>query len=244
MSPPGRRLPWDSQFFGFTVGQVVGGTLDLPRSRAILDWCTAEEVTLLYFLADDDVSSWAVAAEAGFRAVDLRVELVLDRAWPRLPAAVPLAPLVLREATEGDLGELLPIAASVHTDSRFFADPLVPRRQAQDLFRLWLRRSVEHAIADVVFVADLEGQAAGYLTATLADGAGRIGLVGVGEGARGRGIGLAMVQHALAWFAAGGAREVSVVTQGRNILAQRVYQRCGFLTNAVRVWFHRWGRQP
>ena len=234
------RLPWDSGFFGFPVARVIGGAMNATDSRAVLEWCTNEGVRFLCFLADDDVATWAVAADSGFRLVDVRIELVLDRSWPRLPAAAAAPGVMLREATPDDLRELLPIAASVHTDSRFFADPAVPREKARELFTVWLRRSVERAIADVVLVAEVDGRAVSYITAKLAGGVGSIGLVGVGEGARGRGIGLAMVEGVLEWFAARDAREVSVVTQGRNIMAQRVYQRCGFLTSSGRFWFHRW----
>ena len=199
-----------------------------------------EGVRFLYFLADDDVVSWAVAADSGFRPVDVRVELVLDRTWPRLPRATLAPGVILREATPEDLGELLPIAASVHTDSRFFVDAAVQRDKARELFTVWLRRSVERAIADVVFVAEVDDRPVSYITAKLADGIGSIGLVGVGDGARGRGIGLAMVERVLEWFSSRHARQVSVVTQGRNIMAQRVYQRCGFLTASTRIWFHKW----
>ena len=36
------------------------------------------------------------------------------------------------------------------------------------------------------------------------------------------------------------ARRITVVTQGRNARAQRLYQRAGFVTESVRLWFHRW----
>jgi hypothetical protein len=31
-----------------------------------------------------------------------------------------------------------------------------------------------------------------------------------------------------------------VVTQARNVPAQRLYQKCGFITRSVELWFHRW----
>ena len=33
---------------------------------------------------------------------------------------------------------------------------------------------------------------------------------------------------------------MKVVTQGRNIAGQRLYQRCGFLTRSVELWYHKW----
>jgi dTDP-4-amino-4,6-dideoxy-D-galactose acyltransferase len=240
MSAPCELLPWDSEFFGFQIARVAGGSMDEDNGRAILGWCADRGVRLLYFLADDDVMSWAVASASGFRLVDIRVELALDHSWSRPPRGAPVPGVTLREATLDDLPALLPIAASVHTDSRFFADRAVPREKARELFAVWLRRSVERAIADVVIVGEVDGRAASYITAKLTAGVGSIGLVGVGEGARGRGIGLALVRHTLTWFAERDARLVTVVTQGRNIMAQRVYQRCGFSTVSAKLWYHRW----
>jgi len=31
-----------------------------------------------------------------------------------------------------------------------------------------------------------------------------------------------------------------VVTQGRNLAAQRLYQRNGFVTASLQLWYHRW----
>jgi dTDP-4-amino-4,6-dideoxy-D-galactose acyltransferase len=49
-----------------------------------------------------------------------------------------------------------------------------------------------------------------------------------------------LVDQALAWFAQQKVTRVQVVTQGRNILAQRMYQRSGFVTHTVKLWYHRW----
>jgi dTDP-4-amino-4,6-dideoxy-D-galactose acyltransferase len=71
-------------------------------------------------------------------------------------------------------------------------------------------------------------------------GTGSIGLVGVAEAARGRGLGGRLVAAALGWFAGQGVERVEVVTQGRNVAAQRLYQAHGFRTRRVEVSFHRW----
>ena len=69
---------------------------------------------------------------------------------------------------------------------------------------------------------------------------GQIGLVGVSAEARGRGVGHALVNHALDWFTRNDVEAVAVVTQGGNVAAQRLYQRCGFLTESVQLWYHKW----
>jgi ribosomal protein S18 acetylase RimI-like enzyme len=67
--------------------------------------------------------------------------------------------------------------------------------------------------------------------------------VSVAADARGRSLGSALVEHSLRWFGERGMKDVSVVTQGRNAAAQRLYQRCGFITDSVQIWYHRWFRK-
>ncbi len=74
--------------------------------------------------------------------------------------------------------------------------------------------------------------------------AGRIGLVGVATHNRGRGIGTQLVLRALDWFAGQDVETVTVVTQGRNIGAQSLYQRCGFIIQSHQLWYHKWYRLP
>ena len=142
-----------------------------------------------------------------------------------------------------DLGNLDAIARAGHTDSRYYHDPGFPRAGCDDLYSTWIKRSLEGAIADIVFVPVIDGAAAGYVTCKRdAEPAktGWIGLVGVGPQARGRGVGSALIRRAIAWFRESGVEEVLVVTQGRNEAAKRLYERSGFLTRDTGLWYHRW----
>jgi dTDP-4-amino-4,6-dideoxy-D-galactose acyltransferase len=136
------------------------------------------------------------------------------------------------------------LAAASHRDTRFHFDAHFPRPLCDALYAHWIQASCE-GYADAVLVAGPEGAPVGYVTCHLdrASGGvpeGRIGLIGVAESARGQGLGPQLVRQALTWFADHGAASVSVVTQGRNVAAQRLYQRCGFLTRDVHLFYHKW----
>jgi dTDP-4-amino-4,6-dideoxy-D-galactose acyltransferase len=93
----------------------------------------------------------------------------------------------------------------------------------------------------MVLVAELDKQPVGYISCHLLDQAkGQIGLCGVSKESQGKGIGLLLVSASLRWFVDHGVQRATVVTQGRNCKAQRLYQRCGFLTQSVQLWFHKW----
>jgi dTDP-4-amino-4,6-dideoxy-D-galactose acyltransferase len=242
---PCELLAWDSQHFGRVLARLVSPRLDRGLLSAVERWCAEHGVDGLYFLADPEHPPTAPLAEAaGFRLVDVRVTL-----GGALPAAAGAdgtggAGIAIRPSRPEDVPALAAIAAVSHTDSRFYYDPHFPRERSDALYATWIERSCRGEMADAVLVAEVDGRPAGYITCRLpeAGGArrGEIGLLAAAAAARGRGVGSRLVAAALGWLAEQGAGRVSVVTQGRNVRAQRLYQRHGLVTERLELWFHRW----
>jgi dTDP-4-amino-4,6-dideoxy-D-galactose acyltransferase len=237
---PCRLLDWDSQFFGRRIARVTAHRLTAELVDDILMWSKTHRIECLYCLADaDDPATVRLAEDNGFRHVDVRVTLGarLDGA-----AASPEAPpeTGTRLFAHADLPALRALARTSHQHSRFYWDPEFPTSRCDDLYETWIDKSC-HGYADTVIVADAAGVAVGYVSCHLtAAETGQIGLFAVGAAHHGRGAGRALLAAALRWFAARGVRRVTVVTQGRNVAAQRLYQRGGFVTDAVQVWYHKW----
>jgi dTDP-4-amino-4,6-dideoxy-D-galactose acyltransferase len=237
LTPPCDLLPWDSAFFSLTIARVRGHRLNPALAVSIDHWCADQAVDCLYFLADaDDAETTRTAESHGYHLTDIRVTLEC-----RMTQAVDAQPATVRPYQNSDLPALEAIAASSYTDSRFYYDPCFPRERCDALYRTWIANSA-NGYADAVLVAEHDGRTAGFITCHLKDSAGEIGLVGVAESARGHSIGSHLVIAALAWFHNNAAEVVTVVTQGRNIQAQRLYQRSGFRTHAVQLWYHKWYR--
>jgi GNAT superfamily N-acetyltransferase len=234
-----RRLEWDSDFWAFGCAKVEGRQLGKNQVPAIEAWCKANDITFLQYLAPQgDTASARVAEQGGFHLVDERVTLANRLSDASSDASVP--DVELRPGNMQDLGALDAIARAGHTDSRYYNDPGFPRAGCDDLYSTWIRRSLEGAIADIVFVPLIDGTAAGYVTCKVEAKQGWIGLVGVGPMARGRGVGSALIRRAIDWFREAGVEEVLVVTQGRNVAAKRLYERSGFLARDTGRWYHKW----
>lgn len=92
----------------------------------------------------------------------------------------------------------------------------------------------------MMLVAELDGKPAAYITGHLRQTEAQIGIVGVDGGHRRSGLGSLLVQHFLCWAAQERATRATVVTQGRNVRAQQLYQRNGFVTASFQLWYHRW----
>ncbi|MBE0689028.1 MAG: GNAT family N-acetyltransferase [Anaerolineae bacterium] len=231
-------LPWDSAFFGLHIARAHDHRLTADLAQEMLAWCSREEIDCVYFLADaDDPTTVVLAEEYHFQLVDIRVTLTLDgkQAQPH-PGPAPH----VRIAAAEDIKALQAIARESHLDSRFFYDSHFPRERCAALYALWIEKSCT-GYADAVLVFDDGGGAAGYITCHLdTKTSGRIGLVGVAQDQQGKGAGSALVSTGVDWLMQAGATTLSVVTQGRNVRAQRLYQRKGFVTESVQLWYHRW----
>jgi ribosomal protein S18 acetylase RimI-like enzyme len=235
---PAELLPWDSGFFGFSIGRVRGESLDHQRATKVDEWAARNGVACLYLLAGaEDAATARVAADHGYRQVDQRLTLV--RRAETGPAAAGAGRrggiAEVREARESDTDALLAIARDAHTDTRFFFDGGFPRERCREMYATWLDRDLTDPDTTVL-VAVAAGEPAGYIT--IGGDEPRIGLVAVAEGHRGEGLGAALVDAALA--AAPSGADVRVVTQGRNAGALRMYESRGFVTETAASWFHKW----
>jgi dTDP-4-amino-4,6-dideoxy-D-galactose acyltransferase len=236
---PARFLEWDSTFFARRIATAANASLDVADVVGVVDWCRAERIECVYALPDaDDVPAMHALEDAGARIVDVRV--MFDR---KLDTTAGATPSTVRPSRPSDVQDLRAIAGQSHSNSRFYADPHFPRARCDELYSTWIEKSCR-GWADRVFVAEHAGRPVGYLSCHVREeGRGEIGIVGVAPEAQGHGLGRDLVATSLRWFADQGLSRVTVVTQGRNIAAQRLYESVGFRTSTVKCWHHLWLEQ-
>ena len=239
MAGPTERtyLDWDSRVFGLRIGRAIAPRLDAASAAETRRWLDAERLDCVYLLTgSDDPASVRAAEDHGFRFVDIR--LTFDRGLD--PSDAPPPPADVRPAQGDDVPALQAIARGSYRDSRFYVDGRLPETRCDALYAAWIENAFRGR-AKAVLVAENEGRPAGYLAITEpGPGEGQIDLLAVAEAARGHGHGGRLVAGCLRWCAEHQVRRVLVVTQGRNIAAQRLYQAAGFRTVSVELWYHLW----
>lgn len=244
MSELFEELPWDSDFFSFPIGRVILSKLDREKVTDLLKEARACGLRCLYFEADpNDSATVSVVEQHGFHLVDVRV--VLEHPFDDRPAPVPRYPipseLVIDPPRDDEMPRLQDISAQIGRTSRFNFDKTFNSGQCERLYRLWIRNACQ-GFADVVLVAHWyqNGEAVGLITCTLRSNVGHILLAGVHFDHRQRGVGTGLVQAALDWAKTRGAHRMEVVTQARNVPAQRLYQQMGFFTKTMSLYYHKW----
>lgn len=221
-------LDWDSEFFGYKIATTDLHRLTWHDAHELICWCYENGIDCLYFLADaDDAETIETVESYNFHLTDVRV--TLERDLMKKTGDLVYAGNV-RESELEDVPILRNLVA--YPTSRFYYDPHL-KSKAAEMYQVWIEKSCT-GYADIVFVAELDGQIAGYVTVEGNE------LVLVASNAIGTGA--TLVRHALQYLKDSGHKEALVVTQGRNIAAQRLYQRLGFVTQKVQLQFHWWNR--
>ncbi len=239
-------LPWDTNLFGVRIARANFHRLTPTTMNQAFQWCQDNAIDCLYFLAEAEMETIRCAEEHGFRMVDVRVTLEQRLHSESRALSETGGEFTMRPAVLSDLPDLKYIARDSYIYSRFYSDPCFPRWACQKLYETWIENSVKGRSGLVLAAVEpAEGerpeQVLGFLTCEINEpGQGQFGLAGVGPAYRSRGIGRRLVEKGLSWFSENGVEQVKIVTQGRNLASQRLFQRAGFITASIQFWYHRW----
>lgn len=235
-------LEWDTKFFNRRIARVIPNVMTHLQAQKIHEWCIKNDIECIYFLANsNDMATVRVAEDNHYRQVDVRVtyEVLLNNV--NLNARLN-SPFILDDVSHLDIDDMLDMIDNAFEHTRFYFDPNFSEEQCNNLYKTWLIRSIEEDFADRVFVIRKDGQPQAFVTCQLnrETNVGSIGLIGVAEFARGQQLAPFLIDSALKYFQEIEMKRAEVVTQARNISANRLYQKCGFRTKNTYLWYHKW----
>lgn len=229
------HLPWDSEFFGVSIG------------RAELDGATPEDldrieteardagVRCLYGTHDPvDLLASARLQERGWLLVEMLSRFQLD---PEDQVPVTSQEYRVRAAREADLPAVLDSVATMAPWSRYAVDPHFGLEPARRMHLAWVERAARgrHEDEHRLLVAESEGVTKAFLTRrrTPAPIIETIGTVAPGSGAT-----HALLADSRAW--AGDEALSAGWAPARNVQCFRSFARFGFRVAEVRYQYHRW----
>jgi dTDP-4-amino-4,6-dideoxy-D-galactose acyltransferase len=233
-------LAWDSEFFKRRIARIYPTKLTESILSYSLRKALNAQIDCLFFLCDlNDPTSILLVEKAGFHLVDVRV--TLTREVPSMLSTYQDSKIKSRIGNSEDLNELTEISEDFFQLSRYYFDGNFPKDKCKEFYQDWITKSVSGNFDDIVFVAEIGVEIVGFITCKRASrNLGRIGLVGVKKEKTGIGIGDVLMDAAFCWFMEQGVASIEVVTQGRNIAAQRLYQKNGFKAQKSELWYHKW----
>ena len=235
-------LEWDSNYFRFPVAQIQSRTIKKNDLDEVLSFCSKNNVRLLQFKCDAHHRESIVLAEKGkFHFVDVRLTLhkklsITDNYKDNLPAD-----LSFRKGKTSDISELKSIVTDLYTQSRYYFDTNFPRDDVHGFYQNWIEKSVLGNFDDLVWVLCQKDIPIGCCSVLYKNNkTASIGLFGIDPNFGGRGLGKILIDKVLLALSEKGILNVSVATQGRNYIAQRLYQKAGFCNEKMEIYYHKW----
>lgn len=227
---PYERLNWDSDFFGFEVYRIQDGDADIAQCLSELKG----RARLVYLAAAGETGADLLERYNG-RLADLKTTFEKNVGEPAV-----LSPFIGTYTTHPPEEALVRLGIESGVYSRFKTDDNFEEGKYRELYRLWVVNSVSRQIAKEVLVYRQQEELSGLITLGEKGGKGDIGLVAVDPASRGKGVGMALMAAAEAWSHAQGYRQLQVVTQGANIPACKLYQKCGYHIARIEYFYHFW----
>ncbi|MCH7972650.1 MAG: GNAT family N-acetyltransferase [Bacteroidetes bacterium] len=232
-------LHWDTSFFGLNIAFISCKYLSDSVLYQCKEFIKRNKIQFVYYLCNcHDRNSVLLAEKFGFRFVDIKLsfekkltnkyELDLNQDYSFALAAI------------NHFDRLKEISDSIYKDSRYYFDGNFPIDKINAFYHNWLEKGILGTFDDECLTLFYQESPIGFCTVKyLKEKAVRIGLVGMAEAFQGKGIGLNLLYNVFNYLIDRKFNKITVVTQGRNYLAQRLYQKAGFLTHSTELWYHK-----
>ncbi|MDG2384168.1 MAG: GNAT family N-acetyltransferase [Pirellulaceae bacterium] len=225
-------LPWDEEFFGFTVGSLVVPPASSPDDVSdIVKSCDCDVVYVqVKNPKPDQLECFSSLAPLADHKIVYKKTISTDFVFPKEQ---------LLPYEGGVTDALLEMAWASGMHSRYYLDCRFQPHYRR-FYRTWLVNSIEGDFADVVFVPQIGDTQVGFVSLVTKGSVGRISLITVSQNYRKQGIGGQLLQSVDAWCWESGLNQVRVATQERNTDACRLYERHGYQVDETIGIYHCW----
>lgn len=226
-------LNWDSKFFNLRIAKAVVASQDDVTELSEHAKALRERFDLIYIFTEPGLempmNGACLVDKKAVYSLILNSPTFYDtdkciECWESL------------ETTES----LVSLALVSGKYSRFKIDRRFPVGSYEKLYTQWIKQSVNKSIATEVFCYMIDEYPRGLLTLDRSEDRYIIGLVAVDEDYQHRGIGTALIKHAISNVNEHDGGLISVTTQLDNEQACLLYSKCGFSLESVNWVWHWW----
>jgi len=237
-----QELKWDSEFFGNNIAYLSCLRLTPNIEKRARDFVRKKRIDLLEYRCNcHDHLSVETAEQNGYSFVDIR--LTLEQRLTESRSLKLRDGFSIRKAVERDIKILQECGHDIYRLSRYYYDPNFDPEKVNEFYSSWINKAVLGLFDDYCYVLCDKDLPIGFCTIKEYHvQSARIGLVGLDQNYNNSGLGSYMLEQVLENLRINNINYVEVVTQGRNYAAQRLYQRCGFITKNTELWYHKWLR--
>lgn len=144
------------------------------------------------------------------------------------------------EASRVSLEQLYQLAYLSGKYSRYKLDTGFALGKFEEMYRLWVDRSVLGEIADYLYYIENKSVVCAFVTLKIVPQKGVIGLIATSEKAQGKGMGKALISKCEDTLRLKGIKRLDVATQARNKAACLFYEKCKMTVVERFFIYHSW----
>ena len=220
------HLNWDSDFFNRKIGKIIfssnGRIEELIKS---LEKAKLMNYDLIYVFSDPDfVIEDEILQRFNGNLIDTKLKY-----HRRIPSEISSFNLkVSIFDSKIPTADLINLALTSGDYSRFQKDKRFTESDFIRLYTTWLIKSITKEIADEVFVYIENDKILGFITLSIKNSRGEVGLFAVFKDAQGKGIGTKLLVKVYKYLLDHKIDQLYIPTQKENIPACRFYAKKGF----------------
>lgn len=253
------RLDWDTNHFGASMARltvlanefagVPGLGRLVQRSLRVAKASGIEHVAVRLPLALHE--GLAAMCSNAFRPVGVKL-MLRHRDEGSGVGTSRLLDYQLDALREADVDQIVTLAGSALSESRFFQDGRFPEERVRAMYGAWVER-IWRASPEHVVVVKKQGKVLGFLAYEIGIGyyglsraelgglnAGFVGLVAVADDARGQGLGKELIREGLRRMSAQGCERIYANVMATNEGSVNAFLRAGFTLMGTLQELHRW----
>lgn len=237
-----RLTPWDTDCFGFAVGQIdtlecLNPAADPGALRPFFQWLDQSAIRLVSCRLPYDRLAESMLLEAcGFRFVETVLHPFLDLPDPRYQDQ---GEFVIEPATVTDIAILGVIAANAFAHGRVHADPRLGPALGDRRYSGWVSNSLSHPSQRLLKVVNEEGSiVALFITEAGPDQRLYWHLTAIAPQCQGQGYGGRVWRAMVARHAREGMRSVRTTITAGNVPVLNLYSKLGFRFLPPETTFH------
>ena len=224
-----KDLHWDSEFFGFKVGQVQILKNDLFRWKEFQT--KSLHYRLIYVFSEEEINE-----HSGLNWIEEKVVL-----HKKIATHLLVNSTISEFEVDGDsIIELEQLVYLSGVHSRFKVDPNFQESDFKRLYYAWMMKSIESDMVKLI-VKKYKNQIVGFITLELGiQNTAKIGLIAVNSQMHRRGVAKELVQYSENLLSSLGYTILQVTTQSHNTSAMHFYDSCGFTVLSSNHIYHYW----
>jgi len=235
-----KYLDWDSDFFGFSIGRIHAHGCTEERLGMGLENAGKEKIQFVELFCDASDSESIYSSEVlAFHLADLRLTFKKNLTGDGMDNDNTPKDLTFKKAGIKDIAGLKIAGHGLFTNSRYYRYPGFDKNQVDLMFQLWIEKAVKGEFDDKLYYLGDEAGILAFNSLRFKDNAASIGLFGVNEAHRGKGLGSLLLNRVSHLLHKRGITELNVVTQGRNSNALRLYQKNGFQLSKINLCYYK-----